>query len=92
MSHVTEYCEDPENLKLFQRERLKMRVSTEIYKTMIEQGIDREELARRLGVSAKTVDGYTDCDPDLRLSRVSDIFTALGCNITFGTEVGFFTD
>jgi len=71
------FLADPENMRIFQRERLIMEITQAIYAIMEDTDIGKSELARRLGKSAAFVSQVLDGDRNMTLRTVSDIFTAL---------------
>lgn len=85
MSHLTNHCEDPENLKGFQQERLLLDVAALIYRTMKDKKIKTKELAKKLGTRKRKILQILE-GRNLTLREAADIFTALDSTLIIATE------
>jgi transcriptional regulator with XRE-family HTH domain len=79
----SEFLADPENARLFQRERLILEATQMIYELMEKKKVSKSALARRLGRSPAFVTQVLDGDRNMTLSTFSDMFTALDAQAHF---------
>ncbi len=77
MSDASVWTSTNEGMREYQRERLKLVVTETICKAMKHRGMNRKELARRLGISPGRVSQML-AGSNLTLGRVADMLTALG--------------
>jgi len=85
-SDVVRFTRDPENLRLFQQERLLFDVTEQMCKSMQEKGVSRSQLAELLGKSKGRISQILDGERNLTLRVVANVFTALGQSLTVSTE------
>jgi len=85
-SAIVRFTQDPENLRLFQQERLLLDVTEQMCKSMQEKGITRSQLAKLLGKSKRQIGEILDGERNLTLPVVADVFTALGHSLVVSTE------
>jgi hypothetical protein len=71
------FAAKPDNRKLFNQEKLILDVSEEACEILDTEGVSRETLASRLGMTEEAVTAILN-GKNLTLRRVADIFTALG--------------
>ena len=72
-----------EGMKLYQQERAIQEVTELICALMDERGINRTELAKRLGRSKGYITQLLDGQANMTLRTISDVFTAIGLSIHF---------
>lgn len=75
---VEEYVEDPNRMRLFQQERAILEVTELIESLMIELGVSRAELAKRLGKTRGWVTQLLDGDSNKTIRTLADTFAVLG--------------
>ena len=85
-SHLSEHLKNPENLKRFQEEALLLDIASLIDATMRRNGMNRSELAEKLGVSKGRVSQILGGYRNLTLRKLADVFTALDCRLTVNTH------
>ena len=73
---ITELAEDEEGRRLLEQERLILEVTESIANVMEEQGISRDELAKRLGKPPAFVTRLLRGD-NLTLRTLADVFYAM---------------
>ena len=77
---------DPEFLRVFAQERLILDIQEEICRFMQENGISRNELAKRMGKSKGFITQILNSGRNLTLRTVADVFTALEAQISVRTK------
>jgi transcriptional regulator with XRE-family HTH domain len=75
---VEEYVEDPTHMRLFQQERAIYEVTELLELLMTELGVNRAELAKRLGKSRGWVTQLLDGEANKTIRTVADAFAVLG--------------
>ncbi len=83
---IDELTSTPEGMRLFQQERLLLEVTELICGLMEEQGVHRNELAKRMGRDKSYVSRVLSGTRGLTLCNVSDMACALGCKIIVQVE------
>lgn len=85
-SELAKFVEIPENLRLFQQERLLLDV-TELMQCALERtGTRRVDLAKELGVSRGRITQILGGEENLTLRTVADVFTAMGLHLSTTLE------
>ena len=74
---ITELAKDEEGRRLLEQERLILEVTESIANVMEEQGISRDELAKRLGKTPAFVTKLLRGDNNLTLRTLADVFYAM---------------
>jgi len=85
-SEVSRLTDDPEEMRVFQQERLLVEVTELMCKAMKEAGIKRGQLAEKLGKSKGRITQILNGETNLTLHTVADVFTALGKTLTLSME------
>ncbi|HEY1379440.1 MAG TPA: hypothetical protein VGF55_21740 [Gemmataceae bacterium] len=75
---VEQYVEDPTHMRLFQQERAIYEVTELLESVMVELGVTRSELAKRLGRSKGWVTQLLDGEANKTIRTVADAFAVLG--------------
>src|SRR5687768_11308399 len=75
---VEEYVEDKTHMRLFQQERAILEVTQLIESTMDELGVNRTQLAAKLGQSKGWVTQLLDGEKNKTIRTVADVFAVLG--------------
>jgi len=83
---VEQFLEDPEQLRLYQQERLLLDVTEHMCKIMKEEGVTRSQLAEMLGKSRGRISQILDGERNLTLRTIANVFTAIGKRAVFQTE------
>ncbi len=83
---VTRWAQDPEEMRLFQQERLIVEITALMCKTMRERDVKRGELADRLGKSRGRISQILNGEINPTLHTVADVFTALGKTLVVSAE------
>lgn len=78
---IHELTNTPDKMRLYQRERVILEATELVCKVMDERGVDKSELARRLGETADYVTELLDDPADLTLRELSDALCALGIRL-----------
>lgn len=73
-------------MRLFQQERLILDVTELICKLMDDQGVSRQQLAKRIGRDRSYISRILSGTRGLTLCNVSDMAGALGCKIAVRVE------
>lgn len=73
--------QSPERMKNFQSVRLEVEITELICELMEKQGVNRAELARRLGTSPPYVTKVLRGETNMTLKTISDFFFALGRSV-----------
>ena len=84
--------ESPDNLREFRQEMFILEVTQTIWDGMLDQGITRSELAKRLGRTRGYVSHLLSGDRNLTLRTLSDIAHAIGYRAKFDMSEGVFGD
>ena len=82
---VSQVCKTEDGARMFERELLAVTLAEEICKAMEGAGIDRDELAKRMGVPHRVVTAILDGSVQPG-SLIADIFTAMGRRLVVRTE------
>lgn len=77
-TQVQRFIQDPENLRLFQQERLILEITARLCHIMENKGVSRKELAERLGTSKGYITQLLDGRANMTLRKIADVFAALG--------------
>lgn len=85
-TYLESVAADPEQMKLYQEERLMVEVTELICRELKKQNLRRSELADKLGKSKGRISQYLDGERNLTLRTVADIFTALGFSLRVDVE------
>ena len=85
-SVLDQFASDPEELRLFQHDRLIVAVTELICEEMKKRGCKRSELASALGKSKSYVSQCLDGERNLTLRTIADMLTALGLRMTVSAE------
>ena len=83
---VTRWTEDPEEMRIFQQERLVVEITELMCKIMNEHNMKRGELAERLNKSKGRISQILNGEANLTLRTVADVFTALGKTLMVSAE------
>jgi transcriptional regulator with XRE-family HTH domain len=85
-SDVTRWTQDPEEMRVFQQERLVVEVTELMCKTMRERGVKRGQLAEQLNRSRGRISQILNGETNPTLHTVADVFTALGKTLVVSAE------
>jgi transcriptional regulator with XRE-family HTH domain len=85
-SDVSRLTIDPEEMRVFQQERLVVEITELMCKAMKERGIRRGQLAEQLDKSKGRISQILNGETNLTLRTVADVFTALGMTLTVSAE------
>ncbi len=77
MTDFDEFLRDPKRHLLLQQERLVLDVTEQVCELMAKQGINRTQLARRLGRTRSEITQMLDGSTDMSLAKVAELFFAL---------------
>ena len=77
-TYVEEFVGDPENMRLFLQERSIYEVTAKIEEAMEILGVNRSELAKRLGKTRGWVTQLLDEEANKTIRTVADVFAVLG--------------
>ena len=83
-THTTEverFTTDPENMRLFQQERVILETTELICQLLEEKGIRKADLAQRLGKSKAYVTQLLDGRTNMTLRTISDVMWALDSSL-----------
>ena len=75
---IRRWTEYPEEVHVFQQERLVVEITELMCKIMKEHGVKRGELAQRLNKSKGRISQILNGETNPTLRTVADVFTALG--------------
>jgi transcriptional regulator with XRE-family HTH domain len=78
MALLDQIASSPELMKSFQRERLEMEITELICQLMKDQGINRADLANRLGKTRPHVTKLLRDGSNMTVKTISDVFFVLG--------------
>ncbi len=85
-SDVSRLANNPDDLRIFQQERLVVEVSQLMCEAMKDRGIRRKKLAEMLKKSKGRISQILNGETNLTLYTIADIFTALGKTATVSIE------
>lgn len=77
----------PDGVREWKRAYAILELTELICETMETAGIDRDELASRLGVTIRSVDSILD-GRELTIRQAADVFTAMGYTLDFTASKG----
>lgn len=80
-SLVEEYCDDPTNRRLFIQECALVAVSEEACKQMMQRGVSRLQIARRMKKPISWVSATLDCRREATLREWADLFAVMGAEL-----------
>lgn len=83
MSTLEDFVSNKENELLYQQEYTILQLTELAAKLMKEKGLSYRDLAKRLGRKKKWVKNYFIGTKHQHIRHISDIFTALGVQLTF---------
>ena len=78
--------DDPEEMRIFQQERLLVEITELMCKTMKGRGMKRGHLAEQLEKSRGRISQILNGEANLTLRTVADVFTALGKKLIVRVE------
>ncbi len=81
VTEVERFTADPENMRLFQQERVILETTELISQLMDDKQVSKAELAMRLGKSKAYVTQLLDGRANMTLRTISDVMWALGSNL-----------
>ena len=81
MTEVERFTADPDNMRLFQQERAIFETTELICRMMEESGVNKAELARRLGKSPAYVTQLLDGRTNMTLRTISDVLWTLDSSL-----------
>jgi transcriptional regulator with XRE-family HTH domain len=82
-TYAEQFVSDPVKLRFYERERAIEAVTNRVCELMDEQGVNRTELARRLGKSNGWITQLLDGEKNKTVRTLSDVFVALGRSLNF---------
>ncbi|HEY3243423.1 MAG TPA: helix-turn-helix transcriptional regulator, partial [Phycisphaerae bacterium] len=80
-TELERFISDPEGMRLFQQERLILDVTEAIYGLMEQKGVNKADLAKRLGTSKAYVTRLLGGRTNMTLRTASDAFWALDASM-----------
>ena len=81
MTDLEQRLKDPEELRVFQQERLLVEITQLMCRIMKERGVKRSQLAEQLGKTKGRITQILNGETNLTLRTVADIFTVLQKNL-----------
>ena len=85
MTEVERFTSDPENMRLYQQERVILETSDLISDLLDQTGITKADLAERLGRSKSYVTQLLNGRANMTLRTISDVMWALDSNLVIST-------
>lgn len=85
-SDLEQRLKDPEELRVFQQERLLVEITQLMCRTMKDRGVKRAQLAEKVGRTKGRITQILNGEANLTLRTVADIFTALEKKLKVSSE------
>lgn len=76
-TELQRFVESPDNMRRFQQERATLEVTELICKIMVEEGISRSDLAKRLGKTKGYITQLLDGQTNMTIRTMSDVLFCL---------------